>query len=103
MVLLDYVGNKGLQIPREHNSTPTLWRQMRAAARSVGAGWAFPAGVGSGYIDDHTPFLRAGVPAIDLIDPYYAGHDVSDRIDKLSRRSLDAVGETIVALALRLR
>jgi Zn-dependent M28 family amino/carboxypeptidase len=103
MILLDYVGNKGLRIPREHNSTPSLWRRMRAAARSVGAGWAFPADIGPGFIDDHTPFLRAGIPAIDLIDPDYAGHEVSDRLDKLSRRSLDAVGETIVALAMRLR
>jgi hypothetical protein len=47
--------------------------------------------------------MKAGVPAIDLIDPDYKGHDVSDRIDQLSRRSLDAVGETVTALALRLR
>ena len=103
MVLLDYVGNKGLSLPREGNSTPSLWRQLRSSARQVGALTYFPSGVGSPFIDDHAPFLRAGVPAIDLIDPDYEGHDVSDRLDKLSRRSLDAVGETVVELALRLR
>jgi glutaminyl-peptide cyclotransferase len=103
MVLLDYVGNKGLRIPREGNSDPALWRQLRSAARGVGALEFFPNAAGSSFLDDHAPFLRAGVPAIDLIDPAYPGHDLSDRLDKLSKRSLDAVGETIVALALRLR
>jgi hypothetical protein len=59
--------------------------------------------VGPNITDDHTPFLRGGVPAVDLIDWSYPGHDLSDRIDKLSRASLDAVGETVVELALRLR
>jgi hypothetical protein len=103
MVLLDYVGNQGLTLPREANSDPGLWSQLRSAARHVGAIDYFPRETGSAYIDDHAPFIKAGVPAIDLIDPNYQGHDVSDRIDKLSRRSLDAVGETIVELALRLR
>jgi glutaminyl-peptide cyclotransferase len=103
MVLLDYVGNKDLSLPREGNSNRRLWSQLRSAARSAGKLSYFPAGAGSAYIDDHAPFLKAGVPAIDLIDPNYDGHSVSDRIDQLSRRSLDAVGETIVTLALRLR
>jgi glutaminyl-peptide cyclotransferase len=103
MILLDYVGNKGLSLPREANSDGRLWAQLRSAARAVGAGSFFPGGVGKSYLDDHTPFLRAGVPAIDLIDPFYDGHSTSDRIDKLSRTSIDAVGETIVELARRLR
>jgi hypothetical protein len=103
MVLLDYVGNKSLNLPREANSTRSLWTQLRSAARAVGAGSIFPAKTGPGFQDDHTPFLRAGVQAIDLIDPSYDGHDLSDRLDRLSRRSLDAVGETTVELALRLR
>jgi hypothetical protein len=98
MVLLDYVANKGLRLPREGTSSPALWARVRAAARRVGAAWAFPPGTGTGIVDDHTPFLRAGVPAVDLIDWSYPGHDVSDTIDKLSRRSADAVGETLVEL-----
>src|SRR4051812_6787624 len=103
MNLLDYVGNKGLSLPREANSDVSLWGKLRRASRSVGAQDVFPAGVGSAYLDDHTPFLRAGVPAIDLIDPHYDGHNVSDRLDMLSRHSLAAVGKTIVALARGLR
>lgn len=103
MVLLDYVGNKGLRIPREANSTSWLWLRLRRAAASVGAGRFFPARTGPGFLDDHIPFLRAGVPAIDLIDPDYPGHDVGDRLDKLSRTSIGAVGRTVVALGSRLR
>jgi glutaminyl-peptide cyclotransferase len=103
MVLLDYVGNRRLQLPREGSSTIALWTRLRAAASAVGAQRFFPAEVADIITDDHTPFLRAGVPAIDLIDWSYPGHELSDRIDKLSPGSLDAVGETVVELVLRLR
>jgi Zn-dependent M28 family amino/carboxypeptidase len=103
MVLLDYVGNKGLRLPREGSSTPSLWAKLRVAASAVGASRIFPPDVGETITDDHTPFLRQGVPAIDLIDWTYPGHTLSDRLDKLSRASLDAVGETVVELVLRLR
>lgn len=103
MILLDYVGNKGLRLPREGTSSVALWKRVRAAARAVGVQRVFPAEVGPAIIDDHAPFLRAGVPAVDLIDWSYPGHELSDRLDKLSRASLDAVGETVVELILRLR
>jgi glutaminyl-peptide cyclotransferase len=102
MVLLDYVGNRGLRLPREGTSTPALWLQLRRAARRVAAISYFPAASEVPITDDHTPFLRAGVPAIDLIDWRYPGHELSDGLDKLSWRSLDAVGETIVELGLAL-
>jgi peptidase M28-like protein len=95
MVLLDYVANKGLRLPREASSTPALWAQIRRAARAAGAIRQFPTGDGPGIIDDHTPFLRAGIPAVDLIDWNYPGHSLEDGMDKLSVRSTDAVGETI--------
>jgi glutaminyl-peptide cyclotransferase len=103
MLLLDYVGNKGLRLPREYNSTISLWAKVRAAARSVGAERFFPPKDGQEIIDDHTPFLRAGVPAVDFIDWRYPGHELTDRLDKLSPESLDAVGETVVEVTLRLR
>jgi glutaminyl-peptide cyclotransferase len=103
MALLDYVGNRDVILPREGNSDRRLWARLRSAARAVGKLSAFPRAVGSPFVDDHVPFLRAGVPAIDLIDPTYDGHSLVDRLDKLSRRSLDSVGETITELARRLR
>ena len=103
MILLDYVGNRGLRLPREGSSTPALWAQLRAAARTVGASRFFPNATGTTIVDDHTPFLRSGVPAIDLIDWSYPGHSLADRLDQLSRDSLDGVGETVVELVSELR
>lgn len=103
MVLLDYVAGKGLMLPREGTSTPALWRRVRSAARAVGALRTFPDETGTAITDDHTPFLRAGIPAVDLIDWSYPGHSVRDGMDRLSRRSMDAVGETLVELVRRWR
>ena len=103
MLLLDYVGHRGLRLPRERSSTPALWADVRAAARRVGAASFFPDTTGAASTDDHTPFLRAGVPAVDFIDWSYPGHDLSDGLDKLSPQSLDAVVETVVEVVSRLR
>ncbi len=106
MVLLDYIANRGLQIPREANSDPGLWEELREAAAEVAAEAYFPperSGPEVAIIDDHIPFLRAGVPAIDLIDFSYRFADtVEDTPDKLDPAALDAVGETVTALVLRL-
>jgi glutaminyl-peptide cyclotransferase len=103
MILLDYVGNKGLRLPREGTSNIELWSRLRASARRVGASRHFPDYSSQDIVDDHSPFLRAGTPAIDLIDWRYPGHDLRDGLDRLSPESLDAVGETVVELATRLR
>jgi Zn-dependent M28 family amino/carboxypeptidase len=95
MLLLDYVGNRRLRLPREGSSDPALWAQVRTAAQAVGVGPVFPARTAVRIVDDHTPFLRAGIPAVDLIDWTYPGHETTDTLDKLSVRSMDAVGETL--------
>jgi hypothetical protein len=104
MVLLDYIANKGLRLPREASSNPALWSRMRAAAARVGVRAVFPARTQTEILDDHTPFLDAGIPAIDLIDFSYRYADgVRDTVDKLSERSLDAVGESTLQLLRELR
>ena len=102
MVLLDYVANRGLRLPREGSSTPELWAEVRAAARDAGHGRVFPDEDQETIIDDHTPFLRLGIPAVDLIDWSYPGHDVGDTLAKLSKQSVDAVGETLIELVRRI-
>jgi glutaminyl-peptide cyclotransferase len=99
MILLDFVGEKGLRIPRESLSNRRLWRKLRAAARRVGAGRVFPPRTQGAILDDHLPFLRRAVPAIDLIDFQFACfHRSCDDLTVVSRRSLDAVGETVYEL-----
>lgn len=105
LVLLDYIAEKrGLRFPREQGSDPALWRQLRRAASAVGVGSLFPAETLSGaVIDDHTPFTRRGVRAIDIIDFLYPQRDsLEDDLDAVSQRSLDAVGEAVHLLVSRL-
>jgi len=81
-----------------------LWRKLRAAAGDVGVGALFPATTAGGVFDDHTPFLDRGIPAIDVIDFDYPQADtLQDTLDKVSERSLDAVGEAAYLLVSRLR
>jgi Peptidase family M28 len=99
MILLDFVGDKSLSIPREANSNPPLWKKLRAAAARVGAGQVFPGGVAGAVLDDHLPFQDVGVPAIDLIDfNFPCFHRRCDDLSAVSERSLDAVGETVSEL-----
>ena len=104
MVLLDYIANQGVRLPREGSSDRALWARVRAAASEVGVADVFPPRDQVTIYDDHTPFLRAGIPAVDLIDFSYRYADgLKDTVDKLSVASLDAVGETVFALVSELR
>lgn len=96
-VIVDMVGDRSLQLPRERNSTPALVDEIWATAAGLGHG-AFQDRPGHSMLDDHTPFLQAGVPAVDIIDfdyPYW--HTEADTMDKVSAQSLAAVGETVRA------
>ncbi len=99
MVLLDFIAQRQLSLPRELGSNAALWSRLRAAAARVGVARVFPNRTRDVVEDDHTPFAAAGIPAIDLIDfdyPYW--HTVADTPDKLSVRSLDASGEAVLEL-----
>jgi glutaminyl-peptide cyclotransferase len=99
MILLDFVGDRDLSIPREANSDPGLWKQLRAAAKRVDQAEHFPAGVAGGVIDDHVQFTARGVPSIDLIDFIFpCFHERCDDRSAVSERSLDAVGETVLEM-----
>lgn len=103
MILLDFVGEKGLRLPRENSSDIRLWAKVRAAARRAGVGRVFPPDTQGTILDDHTPFLRQGVPSVDLIDfDFPCFHRRCDDLSRISRRSLDAVGETMMELLPRL-
>jgi hypothetical protein len=99
MVLLDFVGDKNLTIRREQFSNAVLWRRLRGAARRVGALGVFPSSQQGAVLDDHIPFIREGVPAIDLIDfDFPCFHRRCDNMSAVSERSVDAVGETVYEL-----
>ena len=97
-VVLDFVGDRDLAIPRDQYSNRRLWTKLRAAARRTGYARHFPAWEQGAVLDDHVPFIRAKVPAIDLIDFDFAcWHRTCDDLTAVSPRSLDAVGETLMA------
>lgn len=99
MVLLDMVGDRSLRIPRELHSDDALWARLRAAARRTGVQAVFPNQTGRGLLDDHRPFLDAGVAAIDVIDfTFPCWHETCDDLSAVSKRSIDAVGEAVYAL-----
>jgi hypothetical protein len=99
MVLLDFVGDRRLSLPREGSSDADLWRRLRAAARDVGVIRHFPGYTRGTITDDHFPFLREGVPSIDLIDfDFPCWHLRCDDLSNVSERSLDVTGEAVYRL-----
>jgi glutaminyl-peptide cyclotransferase len=96
-VIVDMVGDADLNLYIEKNSNPAISAEIWATAHSIGYGKYFIATSKFALLDDHTPFLEAGIPAVDIIDfdyPYW--HTNSDTPDKVSTISLQAVGETLL-------
>lgn len=97
VIIIDMVGDKDLQIYREKNSDKLLADQIWDVAETYGYSNVFINQSKYSIIDDHIPFLRAGIRAIDIIDfdyPYW--HTTADTIDKVSPRSLQIVGDTLL-------
>jgi glutaminyl-peptide cyclotransferase len=97
-VIVDMIGDKELNIFQEKNSDPELNQEIWAQAAALGYAQQFIAVPNKAILDDHAPFLEAGIPAADLIDFDYAyWHTTADTIDKVSPISLIAVGDTLTA------
>jgi Zn-dependent M28 family amino/carboxypeptidase len=97
MILVDMIGDRNLNIRRESYSTSWMTDIIWATARSAGYGDNFPNDA-MAVEDDHKPFLDVGVPAVDIIDLDYAPwHTAEDTLDKVSARSIEVVGRTLVA------
>ena len=96
LILLDMIGDRDLRIKRESQSTPWLteiiWTRARALGRAEFVDDSTP------ILDDHIPFLNAGVPAVDIIDLEYSHwHLASDTLDKVSADSLKIVADVLLA------
>jgi hypothetical protein len=99
LVLLDFIANRDLRIPREAGSDPGLWARLRSAAATVGAGRAFPDSVSGEILDDDTPFAQDGIPAIDLIDfDYPCWQKLCDTLAEISGTSIGEAGRAVLAL-----
>jgi peptidase M28-like protein len=100
MVLFDMVGDCDLEVPREANSDAGLYGAFADAANAISGSQAPFEGEAPGVLDDHTPFIQAGVPAVDLIDFDYGPgpapgdwwHTRADSLAHVCPSSLGAVG-----------
>lgn len=105
--LLDMIGAKTLSVARETGSKRWLQDFIEHAAKQLDYSQYF-FHYETDIIDDHVPFIRAGIPAVDVVDarygrmgPQFDGmgefhHSNADTMDKLSAHSLEVVGKTIL-------
>ncbi len=100
-VVLDMIGDANLNIYKELNSNPQLTDQIWGQADRLGYSQYFIPRDKYRMLDDHIPFIDAGIPAVDVIDfdyPYW--HTTADTADKVSGQSLKIIGDTLLAWLL---
>src|SRR6202030_4239003 len=107
LINVDMIGDKDLGILQEGNSSAPLLRVVWQRAHDLGYGKYF-LDLATPMEDDHMPFVRKGVNALDLIDFDYGPntaywHDEKDTLDKLSAHSLEVVGNVLVAVLRKLQ
>ena len=97
MILVDMIGERSPRFLKEGRSTRWLTDEIWAAAQKLGYGSVFVNDI-TPIEDDHVPFLAAGVPSTDIIDlDYPAWHTADDTLDQTSARSLEIVGNVVLA------
>lgn len=106
-ILLDMVGGKDAVFRKEYFSatqatdlTDRVWR----TAQDAGVGSRFVSDIGGAVNDDHIHLLRAGIPAVDIIEIGHprtgsfnpTWHTMADNLDSIDPSTLDAVGRTVL-------
>jgi Zn-dependent M28 family amino/carboxypeptidase len=106
LINIDMIGDRDLKIVNEYYSSDSLRRLVWSIAAQLGYSKHF---LNEPYPieDDHVPFLRKGVRAIDLIDFEYGPdnswwHTSGDTMDKLSASSFQVAGDVLFELIRRL-
>jgi Zn-dependent M28 family amino/carboxypeptidase len=100
LMVMDMIGDADLDIFRNNKGAAWLLDLIYTAAQRLGYQSHFYAQQGEDE-DDHIPFYNRGVPCADVIDFDYGYNNVfwhtpQDTIDKLSPKSLQIVGDTIM-------
>jgi glutaminyl-peptide cyclotransferase len=97
VVIIDMVGDADLNIFIERNSSSDIVAEIWGQAAKLGFSDQFIQTQKYSMMDDHTPFLEAGIMAVDIIDfDYPFWHTSADTPDKVSPESLQIVGETLL-------
>ena len=96
MILVDMIADRNLTIRRDANSTAWLTDIIWSTARRLKQDAFMPDT--TRVEDDHLPFLAAGVPSVDIIDlDYPQWHTAGDTLDAVSARSMQIVGDVLLA------
>ena len=100
-ILIDMIGDRDLRIMRDDYSTPWLTDIIWNEARRLKLDSYFVP-ESTRVEDDHLPFLQAGVPSVDIIDlerfaQFNRWHTAQDNLDAVSARSLQIVGDVVLA------
>lgn len=96
VVILDMIGDADQNIYYEYNSDKPTQEDLWGIAAKLGYAKQFIPEFKWSMDDDHTPFLRRGIAAVDMIDfdyPYW--HTIQDTADKVSPDSLERVGRVM--------
>jgi Peptidase family M28 len=106
-ILLDMIGDKNLDIMKETYSTRWLSDLVWETAARMGLQEILSKYAGA-VEDDHLPFLRVGIPSVDIIDLNYGPgnsfhHTTADSIDKVSPDSMEKVGRLVLAVLKELQ
>lgn len=103
-ILVDMVGAPDATFMREffsQRADPTLADEIWSIGNSLGYGEMFVNRIGSAVNDDHVELIKAGIPAIDIIDyregqGFFPGwHTISDNMNVISPATLGAVGQVL--------
>jgi hypothetical protein len=96
VVNIDMIGDTDLNIFKEKSSNKELNDEIWKVASGLGYENEFIPTYAYSILDDHTPFLRMGISAIDIIDMDYSyWHTLDDIAIHVSARSLGVVGNVL--------
>lgn len=109
MILLDLIGDADLTVQKESTSYGKYRELFWKAARELGYGEYFLPDFVT-VDDDHAPFARAGIRSVNLIDFMYGSREVpgkywhtpGDTLENISAKSLQIVGEVVIAALPRI-
>jgi Zn-dependent M28 family amino/carboxypeptidase len=98
LINVDMIGDKNVRMFWDTASTDSLRKQFWDAADSLGLERYFPR-EGGPIEDDHLPFIKAGVPSLDIInfesqDSFW--HTSRDTMDKLGARGFQVAGDVLM-------
>ena len=102
MILLDMIGDRDLNLTIPANCSPALVAVLERLIRRNVPRLRYEK-LSYDMLDDHVPFFRRRVPALNLIDFQYGPqnsywHSAGDTLDKISAQSICTVADLVFAL-----